>query len=300
MEPVHDSAPAMPADDRVRAALAGAPGLVLGTTFLPLAAIEGLRWGSRHAPFKLAAACENMRTDFAFVSASEVWASEAVDRIAECGTAALWVVDGPLGRAAARDGWAPTLRLSASDPMALGRAMDATMPEAIEQVRRGVRLGAVAIVVAEDLFGAEGPLVSPDFSLEEVLPRCGRLVEEAALFAVPSVLHSDGDTRPLLHGIRRAGFAALHPGGLSEQQFDAVFTAARAEGLSVLGGIAGEALRAGSIPAVAAGTRRALLAGLGGLLLSDDGGISTSRELAALVEAFAAARRDPSGEEGAS
>jgi len=288
------------ADERVRAALMGAPGLVLGTTFLPLPAIEGLRWGSKHAPFKLAAACENMRTDFAFVSANEVWAGEAVDRIAECGTAALWVVDGPLGRVAARDGWASTLRLSASDPMALGRAMDATMPEAIEQIRRGVRLGAAAIVVAEDLFGAHGPLVSPDFSLEEVLPRCGKLVEEAALSAVPSVLHSDGDTRPLLHGIRRAGFAALHPGGLSEQQFDAVFAAAREEDLSVLGGIAGDALRAGPAAAIASGTRAALLAALGGLLLSDDGGISTSEELAALVEAFAAARRDPSGEEGAS
>lgn len=278
-------------DDRVRAALTGAPGLVLGTTFLPLPAIEGLRWGSRHAPFKLAAACENMRTDFAFVCANEVWAGEAVDRIAECGTAAMWVVDGPLGRVARSDGWAPTLRLSASDPMALGRAMDTHVRDAVEQVRRGVRLGAAAIVIAEDLFGAEGPLVSPDFALEEVIPRCQKLAEEALLGAVPCVFHSDGDSRPVLRALRRSGFAALHPGGLAEAQFDAVFAAAREEGLSVLGGIPGDALRAGPVAAVAAGTRAALLSDLGGLLLSDDGGISTSEELAALVEAFAAARR---------
>jgi len=281
----------LPAEDKVRSALSGEPVLVAGTTFVPLEAIEGLRWGSKHAPFKLAAACDNTRADFAFVSASEVWASEAVDRIGGCGTAAMWVVDGPLGRVARQDGWAPTLRLSATDPMALARAMDAHMFDALEQVRRGVRLDAVAIVIADDLAGAEGPLVSPDFALEEVLPRCAKLAEEAALAAVPSVFHSDGDIRALLVAVRKAGFVAVHPGGLSESQFEPVLNAARHAGLQVLGGIEGEALRAGKLAAVAAGTRAAILAQAGGLLLADDGGITTAEELAALVEAFAAARR---------
>ncbi len=276
---------------RVRAALSGEPLLVAGTTFVPLEAIEGLRWGSRHAPFRLASACENIHADFAFVNASEVWAAEALDRIAECGTATMWVVDGPLGRVAARDGWAPTLRLSASDPMALARAMDSHMSDALEQVRRGVRLKAVAIVIADDLAGAEGPLVSPDYALEEVLPRCAKLVEEAALGAVPSVFHSDGDIRSLLAGIAKSGFIAVHPGGLTAAHFESVLTAAKRARLQVLGGIEGEALRAGLPAAVAAGTRAAVLAQAGGLLLSDDGGISTPEELAALVEAFAAARR---------
>ena len=286
------------AEDRGRAALSGEPVLVVGTTFVPLEAIEGLRWGSKHAPFKLAAACDNTRADFAFVSASEVWASEAVDRIGGCGTAALWVVDGPLGRVARQNGWAPTLRLSASDPMALARAMDAHMFDALEQVRRGVRLDATAIVIADDLAGAEGPLVSPDFALEEVLPRCAKLAEEAALAALPSVFHSDGDLRSLLAAIRKAGFIAVHPGGLTDTQFEPVLAAARHVGLQVLGGIPGEMLRAGIPAAVAAGTRAALMAQAGGLLLADDGGITTSPELAALVEAFAAARRGTEKEGG--
>jgi len=289
----------LPAEERVRAALSGEPVLAVGTTFVPLAAIEGLRWGSKHAPFKLAAACDNTRADFAFVSASEVWASEAVDRIGGCGTAAMWVVDGPLGRVARQDGWAPTLRLSASDPMALARAMDVHMFDALEQVRRGVRLDAVAIVIAEDLAGAEGPLVSPDFALEEVLPRCAKLAEEAALAPVPSVFHSDGDIRALLVAIRKAGFVAVHPGGLNEQQFEALLASAHQAGLQVLGGIPGDALRAGIPAAVAAGTNAAILAQAGGLLLADDGGITTSQELAALVEAFAAARRGTEQEGGA-
>lgn len=284
-------------EDRVRDALAGHPGLVTGTTFLPLDAIEGLQWGSRHAPLRLAAACSNIRADIAFVSASEVWAAEAVDRIAECGTLTFWAVDGPLGRVAREDGWGPTLRLSASDPMALCRRMDAHMEAALEQVRRGVRLGVAAIVIAEDLYSTEGPLVSPDFSLEEVLPRCGRLAEEALHSAVPALLHSDGDTRPLLTGIRKAGFAAVHPGGLSELQFATLFEAARRAGLVVLGGIPGEALRAGALAAVAAGTRAAVLAQGGGIMVTDDGGISTPEELTALVEALAAARRDVAGED---
>lgn len=282
----------LPAEVRTREALAGQPGLVLGTTFLPLAAIEGLMWGSRHAPMRLAAACDNIGADFAFIHASEVWADEAVGRIGECGTATMWVVDGPLGRVAANDGWDATLRQSALDPMALGRAMDLHMSEAIEQVRRGLGLEVAAIVVADDLAGAAGPLVSPDFALEEVLPRCARLAEEAALEAVPSVFHSDGDVRPLMAGIRKAGFAALHPGGLDPVQFQAVLAAAKRAGMQVLGGISGDALRAGDTSAVAAGTMAALWAEAGGLLISDDGGISTSQELAALVQAFAAARRD--------
>ncbi|MCG2807576.1 MAG: hypothetical protein L6413_04810 [Coriobacteriia bacterium] len=282
----------LPSEIRIREALAGQPGLVLGTTFLPLAAIEGLMWGSRHAPMRVAAACGNIGADFAFVHASEVWADEAVGRIGECGTATMWVVDGPLGRVAADDGWDATLRQSALDPIALGRAMDRHMPQAIEQVRRGLRLEVAAIVVADDLAGAEGPLVSPDFALEEVLPRCARLAEEAALEAVPSVFHSDGDMRPLVAGIRKAGFAALHPGGLGAEQFEAVLAAARRAGMLMLGGISGDALRAGDAAAVAAGTGAALWAAAGGLLITDDGGISTSQELAALVEAFAAARRD--------
>ena len=77
-----------------------------------------------------------------------------------------------------------------------------------------------------------------------------------------------------------------------------MFTAARHAGLQVLGGIEGEALRAGKPAAIAAGTRAAILAQAGGLLLADDGGITTAEELAALVEAFAAARRGAEQEGG--
>lgn len=288
--------PQTDADIRLRDALAGSGELLVGLSFVPLAAIEGLRWGSRHAPFKLAAACENMRADFAFVPAAEVWADEAVGRIGEAGAAALWVVDGPLSRVARREGWSSTLRLSAADPMALVRAMDREMDAAREQVRRGMRLEAAALVIAEDLAGAQGPLVSPDYALEEVLPLAARLAEEAALAAVPAVFHSDGDTRALFAALRRAGFSAVHPGGLDDAQIDAYLDAARALDLRVLGGIPGASLRAGAASAVAAGTNAALRAQRGGLLLADDGGITTSEELAALVEAFAAARRADGGE----
>ncbi len=280
----------IPAAQRVRDALAFEPVVVGGITFVPAAAVEALRWGVGPKPALIAVACSRLHPDFVFVPAFEPWAEEAVDRVMACGTAPLWVVSGPFGTVAHRDGWNDALRATVADPASIGERMGDVMPALVEQVRRGVRLGATAVVIAEDLAGTDGPLLAPDFVLDQVVPRIGRLAEAAAEHAVPTVFHSDGDVRWVLPSLRRQGFAAVHPGGLSDLAFDTFVHAAHAIGLAVIGGLSRETLHAGGPAVMRAATRVSMRAASGGLLIADDGGLTTSEELGALVSALQAAR----------
>lgn len=280
----------LPAEERVLAALAGEPLLVAGFTFVPTAAFEGLRLESRRAPALVAAACSRMRPDFAFVPASQVWAPEAVDKIGECGVAAIWAVDGPFGRIANRDGWSDTLRDTAANPVEIAKKLHAELPGILEEIRRGLGLGAVAIVVADDLAGSHGPLMPPDFVFDELMPHYAEFAEEAALGATPCIFHSDGDMRPFVPALRRAGYSAVHAGGLSAEAFEALVELARGYELPVIGGIPADVLDAGGPAVMKRALRAAAMAAEGGLLVADDGGISTSEQVGWLITALQAVR----------
>lgn len=274
----------------VQAVLAGAPGIVTGLTFVPHEALAGVRWGTGGMPSLAVAACSRLSPDFAFVPSWEIWSAEALDRISACGVQVFWVVPGPLGLVAQRNGWPDTLKRTLSQPAVLRDELDAEMLAVLEAVRRGSALGARAIVVAEDLAGADTLLVAPDYVFEELMPFLGRVVETAAEASTPTLLHSDGDTRAILHAVRKAGFVGLHVGGLAPDRFSRLLDAARSEGLCVVGGLPSAELDRGPIVASGAGMRAALLARQGGLLIADDGGITTPEQLGALMTAFAAAR----------
>lgn len=157
-------------------------------------------------------------------------------------------------------------------------------------MRDAVACGVGAVVAADDLAGATGPLIAPDYALEEILPRLGRIAQAAAAEGLPLVWHSDGDIRPFLAAARAEGIVAVHPGGLGPYPFRQLYSRARQLGLSVLGGIPGWAVRGGVPASIRAATSAVLLARSGGLLVCDDGGVSTGTELAALIAALHAAR----------
>lgn len=280
------------ATDRVLDALAGGFGAPMGATFLPQIALSALRWNVPHEmPQMLGALVEQAHLDFVFIPAWEPWADEAVDRVATAGAATFWVIPGPLGLLAERDGWSETLRRTVRDTEMLHRDMRVALPQLIERVRRGARLKATAIVVAEDLAGAQGLLVSPDYAFDVVFPLLQEIVSAATEEALLSVWHSDGDTRSLLGAARRSGFIGVHPGGLAGAGFAKLWGRAREAGLAVVGGISGESIRAGGPPALDAGATAMALASQGGLLVSDDGGVSTAREVSELLVAFGEAHR---------
>lgn len=278
--------------DRVKRALAGAPGSpCVGVTFLPDDAILSLPWGASHQVPLLSAVCSRLRPDFAFVRSWDPDAGAVCAEVARCGTAPLWVVRGAFDTVAAAQGWSETLRATVSDPGSLAAALDDAVRVARATVREGVESGAVGVVVGEDVAGARGPLLSPDYILSEIVPRVGRIAVAAGEEGLPAVWHSDGDIRPFLAAAARGGLDAVHPGGLSADQLGDLFRAARREGLTLLGGIPGEVLREGGPAVIRAGVSAGVVARGGGLLVSDDGGVTTGEELGMLVMALQAARR---------
>ncbi len=275
----------------VRALNGERAGLVVGMTFVPLAALEAMRWGGQGEPGSLLpAAVAALGLDFAFVPAAEPWAERSLEGLLEAGAAPLWVVDGPFSNAVTVHGWTEALRLTIADPDTLGAALDEGAARSLAETLRGLAAGAAGIVVAQDLAGAHGPLMAPDFVHEELMPRVAPIASEFRRLDLPAIFHSDGDIRVFFPGIARAGFSAIHVGGLGEDGFVRLLRDARQHGLRVLGGIEGEALRHSIPAAIRAGIQAALFAAPGDVLVADDGSITSAEDLAAFVSAIEAAR----------
>lgn len=261
-----------------------------GLTFVPHAALSAVIGAPSHPARDLVAACEALGASFAFVPAEAAWSEEAVPLLGESSVAPMLALAGPLWPVIESRGVAEGLRATLTQPEQVGSEIDEHLDALLVEVARGARLGARAIVLAEDLAGTEGPLVAPDFVIGELLPRYARVVRAANALEMPALLHTDGDVRPLVPAIARVGFTAVHcGGGLAFAAFERLFWAMRAEGLAVIGGLLTRELR-NAAEAVALGSKVGVLAKAGGLFVADDGGITTPREMAALVSALAAAR----------
>jgi hypothetical protein len=263
--------------------------LLAGLTFVSPEVVSTVVPESTSAAACLLAATESLALDFVFVPAEAAWAPEFLAKRGECG--AMWVVEGPLWPAMrSRGDVADGLRDTVRDPAAILREIDVETERAAWLARRGIELGADAVVIAEDLAGTAGLLVTKDFALRELMPRLSSIVARAVR-GRPAILHSDGDIRSLLPQIARAGFFGVHAGGgLDRDSYEQLFWDVRSLGMLAVGGIQTEALGRGAYSAVKAGTRAAALAHGGGLLLADDGGITNEEQLVAFLAAVEAAR----------
>lgn len=278
---------------RVREALRGEPGvLCVGVTFLPADAIAELRWGSATTGGSpaVSAVCSRLAPDFVFVPAWEQSVEQSIREVAECGTAPFIVVHGPLTAVAEKDGWTKTLAATLGDTDALSARLDVAVEEAVALVREAATWGAQAVVVAEDVAGASGPLIAPDYVIAELIPRMSRIAAAGHQAGLAAIWHSDGDVRAFLRVAQASDFDAVHPAGLEQHVFETLLDDARSLGIAVLGGIPGKALRMGGPLAIRAGAQAALLAAPGGLLVCDDGSVSSGPELAALISALEVAR----------
>lgn len=263
-----------------------------GLTFVPTEALGLLAPGATRPADVLVQAASALRASFAFVPAAEPWAEEAVASLVEADVAPFWVASGPLWPLLEARGVMQGLRETLTRPEEVGEELEDALDALLLEVMRGERLGARAVVLAEDLAGGHGPLVAPDFAIAELLPRYERLVRLARSLDLPVLFHSDGDIRPLLVAIARAGFTGVHAGGgLDFEAFERLFWSAREAGLVVVGGLLTPEL-ANAARAETIGSTVGVLAQAGGLFVADDGGITQTDEVAAMVAALAAARGD--------
>jgi hypothetical protein len=263
--------------------------VVEGLAFVDPLLLPGVGAPAREPALALARAAGELHLDFAFVPSWEKWAVEAVPRLRGAGVATAWVVPGVLTPAVGRTGAVEALRTIAREPSQIAPALEVAAESAAAALDAGIAAGVDVVVVADDLAGATGPIVSPRFLEAEVFPRLEALAGRAAAVGLPALLHCDGATELLYPQVRAAGFAAVH-GDLGGRTA-AALAAARRAGIALVGGIAAADLGGGLARAVAAGTAAAVVAFGGGLLLCDDGGVATAAECAALFAALGAARR---------
>jgi hypothetical protein len=204
------------------------------------------------------------------------------------GVCAAWLVAGVLGRAAERLSWNEVIRSSVAQPGELAFVLDEELHETLESLRAGVAAGAAVLVLADDLAGAAGWIVAPDFALEALLPCYRRAVAEWESPDRASVFHSDGDIRALMGPLKRAGFDGVHLGSPGPAALAPAVGAARFAGLCALGGIETAALVGDG--ARRAGERAGRLARGNRLIITDDGGMTTAEQVVAFGAALEAAR----------
>lgn len=279
----------MSADDALKALRgSSAPAVTIGVTWIPsgvlLAVFQGRAASEAEA---LAAFAVQAGLDLAFVPAEEPWAADAVARLRTAAVLPLWVVTGPLGRVERSMGWTQALGATAAAPAQLAFNLDEALHEALAETRAGALAGAGAIVVADDLAGATGPLLSPDYALEVLVPLYRRIASLAEEFGLPAVFHSDGDIRAVLPALARAGFSAVHPGGVRDEALETYRRTAEESGLTVLAGIAAGRLLEGARASADAAVD---FAQAGRVIITDDGGISSPEEVAAFVSAVRSVR----------
>lgn len=272
-----------------RLAFSGSP-FPFGLTFVPPEVLGPIAGPSHGYEADLARACRELVADFAFVDASREDARVIAATLANADVAPVWALSGPLWPVLEERGVLTGLRETLTEPQRIGELLESRLHSLSVTVDRGVSAGARVVVLAEDLAGTRGPLVAPDFAIGELLPRYAVITEACRLAGVPAVFHSDGDIRPLLPAIARAGFVAVHAGGgLGFEQFLQLFDAAREAGLAVMGGLLTGELT-DDARGTALGASIGVLAGAGPLLLADDGGITTPGQFRALARALEAAR----------
>lgn len=255
----------------------------VGVTWLPEPALDALFWGKASGPAEaLGALTENVPLDFAFVPAEVPWADEAVAAVRGASALPVWAVGGPLGRVEAKLGALETLRMSSAEPAGLASIIDRELHAALDEVRHAANLGIRALIVADDLAGEEGPLVSPDYVHEALFPCYRRLAQQARQVGIIPLFHSDGDVRALVPAFARAGYAGLHPGGVAATRLSGIAEALWSHGLVAIGGIHARNLLSGTREEAGSAVS---LSRKGPMLVADDGGISSAEELAAFVTA---------------
>jgi hypothetical protein len=261
----------------------GAARPLAGVSWLPEPLLAQLAPGAVGPARGLARVVADAGLDFAFVPAEAEWAPDAARALNDEGLAVAWAVPGPLWPVLERRGLTRSLPLTAKRPEALTDDLVAELARVAEDVRRGLACGAAAIVLAEDLACDAGPLVPPDYAISHAIPALAEAVAIAHDAGAAAVIHSDGDTRPLLDAVLQTGFTAMHVGGgLHEDRAAMLFDELARRGITIVGGLPGILLESGGAAAAQRASGLVAAARAGTLVVADDGGLVTPKAFRAL------------------
>ncbi len=229
---------------------------------------------------------KSLAPSFLFVDCDRFLGSNVRQRFDKRHIAAFVSITGPLGILADKYGDRGIQHAAESrEGLSYIAAVADRVSTTIRSVAQG---GADAIVLCDDLSGDSCPLADPLFVTERLMPLYRRFAGEAGQLDVPIAFRSMGDIREYYPALSEAGYAAVHIAHPHREQVEALFAAARANGLTPMGGIPGTGILDYG---VASTTDFALgLLDDGPALICDDGQLQGTEQIARATQVLARVR----------
>ncbi len=117
---------------------------------------------------------------------------------------------GPITFLAGELGWHKLSHLLLKKTGEAREVMHKYIMRSLKPVMAALEEGCKGIIIADDLAGDRGPLISPVFLKENYFPLIAFLLKELGCRHVPCIFHSDGNILELISHLREAGFWGIH------------------------------------------------------------------------------------------
>lgn len=230
---------------------------------------------------------KSLKPKFVFVESDNFISTNINHRLNKRGISAYVSVSAPLGIVTRKYGWVDALKMTER------RKDYQVFEEAAHLVKKtidqAVLAGADAIVICDDLCGANSPLVHPLFVIGELVPLYTQIADKIKAAGIPAIFHSDGDIREYYPALYDAGFDAVHVAHPSYETTLLMAQAALDRGLSVLGGIVTAHLLERPLEEQVQQAKAFMQlekthGSKHSILLCDDGGLQSKEETARVIE----------------
>lgn len=120
------------------------------------------------------------------------------------------LLQGPIGFLAGEIGWHKLSHLIIKKPGEAREVMRKFIMNSVISTAAALGDGCEGIIVADDLAGNRGLLISPSFLLEYYFPLLYELLQGISCHKVPCVFHSDGNIMEIISHLREVGFWGIH------------------------------------------------------------------------------------------
>lgn len=116
------------------------------------------------------------------------------------------LVQGPLNSILDQVGWANLSRLIVKSPEKTEKLIDELVSNSLPQIDTALDCGCDGIIIADDLAGNQGLLVSPAFLEKHYFPPIATFLTELNCKDVPFLFHSDGNVSSIVPRLLQTGF----------------------------------------------------------------------------------------------
>lgn len=116
------------------------------------------------------------------------------------------LLQGPVSFLAEELGWHRLSRLLLKEPREAREVMHKYVSKSLQSVTAALDDGCDGIILADDLAGDRGPLISPSLLQENYFTLIALLLQKTADRRIPWIFHSDGNIFGLVTPLREVGF----------------------------------------------------------------------------------------------